>query len=121
MATYKGIQGYTVQKLSADPDKTEASGQLWYNSSAGKFKIGTESAAAWAASGSLNTGRSELGAAGTQSAAIAFAGEPPNTGKTESFNGSTWTEVADLNQVRYAVAGGGTSPDPTSLPHGLPA
>jgi hypothetical protein len=32
MATYKGIQGYTVQKLSSDPTAAEAVGQLWYNS-----------------------------------------------------------------------------------------
>ena len=29
MATYKGIQGYTVQKLSSDPTASEAVGQLW--------------------------------------------------------------------------------------------
>ena len=39
MGTYKGIQGYTVQKLATDPTASEAVGQLWYNSTAGKFKI----------------------------------------------------------------------------------
>ena len=39
MATYKGIQGYSVQKLSSDPTASEAEGQLWYNSTSGKFKI----------------------------------------------------------------------------------
>ena len=40
MATYKGIQGQTVQKLSADPTPSAATeGQLYYNSSTGQFKI----------------------------------------------------------------------------------
>ena len=42
MATYKGIQGYTVQKLSDDPTASEAAGQLWYNSTSGKFKISVQ-------------------------------------------------------------------------------
>ena len=39
MATYKGIQGYSVQKLSSDPPAALSVGQLWYNSTSGKFKI----------------------------------------------------------------------------------
>jgi len=31
MATYKGIQGYSVQKLSSDPTASEAAGQLFYS------------------------------------------------------------------------------------------
>ena len=46
MATYKGIQGYTVQKLSSDPTASEVVGQLWYNSTTGAFKIGTEAGGA---------------------------------------------------------------------------
>ena len=40
MATYKGIQGYTVQSLSSDPSASaNTEGQVWYNSSTGDFKI----------------------------------------------------------------------------------
>tara|TARA_R100001086_G_scaffold143373_1_gene75489 strand:+ start:20 stop:187 length:168 start_codon:yes stop_codon:yes gene_type:complete len=40
MATYKGIQGYTVQNLASDPAASEDNeGQLWYNSTTGTFKI----------------------------------------------------------------------------------
>ena len=56
MATYKGIQGYSVQKLSSDPTVTDTIGQLWYNSTTGKFKISTQGAGAWASGGDLNTG-----------------------------------------------------------------
>jgi hypothetical protein len=57
MATYKGIQGYTVDNLSSDPPAAQSVGQLWYNSTSGTFKIGTQSAGAWSAGGDLNTGR----------------------------------------------------------------
>ena len=40
MATYKGIQGYTVQNLASDPTASaNTEGQVWYNSTEGKFKI----------------------------------------------------------------------------------
>ena len=61
MATYKGIQGYSVQKLSSDPTASEAVGQLWYNSSTGKFKVGVQAAGAWASGGNLNTARNVPG------------------------------------------------------------
>jgi len=108
MATYKGIQGYSVQKLSSDPTASEAVGQLWYNSVGGKFKIGTSGTGAWASGGAVNTSRSEPGGAGTQTAGLIFAGEPPNTGKTEKYDGTSWTELNDLTTVRFAPGGGGT-------------
>jgi len=53
MATYKGIQGYSVQKLASDPTASEADGQLWYNSSTGKFNLAVAGAGAWASAPSL--------------------------------------------------------------------
>ena len=76
MATYKGIQGYTVQKLSDDPTASEAAGQLFYNSASGKFKIGTEGAGAWASAPSLNTARKQVGNAGASNTnALCFGGQ----------------------------------------------
>jgi len=110
MATYKGIQGYTVQKLSDDPTASEASGQLWYNSGTGKFKVGTEAAGAWSSATAMNTGRDEMASGGTQSAAWGAGGEPPNTAKTEIYDGSTWTEVADLiDGTRMQLEGFGST------------
>ena len=109
MATYKGIQGYSVQKLSTDPTASEAAGQLWYNSTTGKFKIAIEGAGAWAAGGSLNTGRYAPGGAGTQTSALCFGGLPPYTGVTESYNGSAWTEVNNFNTARGYVGAAGAS------------
>jgi len=101
MSTYKGIQGYTVQKLSSDPTASEAAGQLWYNSTSGKFKIATEGAGAWASINPINTGRNRGagGGIGTQTAGMIAGGfTPGNTAAVEQFDGTTWTEgpMADL-------------------------
>jgi len=60
----------------------------------------------------LNTARSYGGGAGTKTAALAFGGiaQPPtnpNLANTESYNGSTWTEVNDLNTAKRFMAGVG--------------
>ena len=39
MATYKGIQGYSVQSLASDPPAEQSVGQLWYNSASNVWKI----------------------------------------------------------------------------------
>ena len=109
MATYKGIQGYTVQSLASDPTASEVVGQLWYNSGSNVWKIGTQTSGAWAAVNSLTTGRSEMAACGTVTAAIISGGEPPTTAKSESWNGTSWTEVADLQAANYGAGGAGTS------------
>jgi hypothetical protein len=74
---------------------------------------------------SMNTARGFLGSAGagTQTAALAFGGQPPVTAVTEEYNGTTWTTVNSLNTPRQqttgagiqtaAVAFGGVSPGPT--------
>ena len=91
MSTYKEIKGFKVQTLSADP-----------------VVAGTS----WSSGGAMNTARYNVGAAGTQTAALAYGGyagapvygttSPPSgsTNRTESYDGSSWTEVADLNQFR---------------------
>jgi len=160
MATYKGIQGYTVQSLASDPPAAQSVGQLWYNSASNVWKVSTQGAGAWSSGGarvtgtnsgsgcgtqgamitfggraapgylvsgitqiyngstwstspaSLITGRTLLGGFGTSTAGVAFGGgaSPPNTtDETEEFDGSTWTEVGDLNNDCSHTAGCGTS------------
>ena len=89
MATYKEIKGVTVQTRDTDP---------------------TVNAGTWASGGALNTARRSLKSAGvTQNGALGFGG---NTGSivsiTESYNGSTWTEVNDLNTARWDLNGFGS-------------
>ena len=72
--------------------------------------------AAWSSGGNLNTGRTGLGGAGSQTAALAFGGvvatpaTPSNPYKNESeeYNGTSWTEGNNLNQARSGISGGGT-------------
>jgi hypothetical protein len=77
MTLYKGIQGFSVQNLSADPtDPNE--GQLWYNSTSNVWKLtSATTAGAWATGGNMNTAREYLTGAGTQTAALAFGGNIP--------------------------------------------
>jgi hypothetical protein len=77
MATYKGIQGFTIQNLSADPSNP-IEGQVWYNSTSNVWKVEElTTAGSWATGNNLNTARQQLAAAGTQTAALAFGGTPP--------------------------------------------
>ena len=90
MAKYSDIKGFTVQTLSTDTIASQIAG------------------GSWASGGSINTARNpDGGAAGTQTANLIFGGEPA-VGNTESYNGSSWTEVNDLNTARRAVGCVGT-------------
>ena len=112
MADYKTIHGTTVKSYTTDPD-TIIEGQVWYDKTNKvlQFEVpNVTSAGAWRTGGNLNTARRGLGQAGvSNSSGLAFGGlGPPTTGATENYNGSLWTEVADLNTARYTVGGSGT-------------
>jgi hypothetical protein len=90
MSEYKGIKGFSIQSLSADPADPNI-GQVWYNSTSGSWKVtSATTAGAWATGGNLNTARSGMfGGIGTQTAALAAGGWAPNpTGATEEYNGA---------------------------------
>ena len=57
----------------------------------------------------MNTNREEdPGAGGTNTNAIVFGGDTPNsTANAETFDGTAWTEVANLNTARGMGAGAG--------------
>ena len=110
MSTYKKEVGTGVQNFAGDYTGA-VQGQLWYNSTAGSFQFrSVTTAGAWASGGALNTARFRLGGVGIQTAALAFGGQTPsNTAATESYDGSAWTEVNDLNTARSALGDAGTS------------
>jgi len=55
----------------------------------------------WSTSpGTLNTARSRIGPLGTSTATLAVAGTPPATSSVESWNGSAWTEITEINTAR---------------------
>ena len=76
---------------------------------------------AWATGGNLNQSRYLMAASGTVDATIAFGGRisPPNaiSALNESYNGTSWTEVADLNTGRMGM-GSTTGPSTAVLAFG---
>jgi hypothetical protein len=61
----------------------------------------------------MNVGRDLLAGAGTQTAALGFGSEaPPGSGtagnKSESYDGTSWTETPTLQTKRDSLAGAGT-------------
>ena len=81
----------------------------------------------WTNGGNLNTARSVVGGAGTQTAGLCYGGLIPSvTNKTEEYNGTAWTEVTNLPVANYGVASsrgsaqtnafsvGGYNPAPTT-------
>jgi len=108
MATYKGIQGYTVQNLSADPSPAQSvEGQLWYNSAVGKWKLASSGAGAWASGGARNNPYYDGTGCGIQTAALACFGAPSFQDNCEEYNGISWAEVTAGPTALSLTAGGG--------------
>jgi len=87
-------------------------GQVYFNSTANAFKVTEQSvpSTSWSSGTSLNSTRAFNNAAGSIPSAITFGGSPaPTQAYAEQWNGSAWTEVADLNEGRVGGAGGGAS------------
>ncbi len=113
MATYKEIRGTQIEAVATDPSNP-VEGQVWYNTTSNELKGQAVTAVgAWATGGTLNTARSYIGGAGaTKDAALAFGGGPPPAPTavaiTESYNGTSWTEVNDMNVGKAFNTGAGT-------------
>ena len=93
MANYSDIKGFTVQTLSSDTAASVAD------------------TGSWSSGGSTNQVRSQAAGSGaSSSAALIFGGYTGTaaTGKTESYDGSSWTELNDLGTARRYIAGCGT-------------
>ena len=112
MSNYNEIHGTTVRN-SAGNLSGAATGELFYDSTNRDFKYSYPNvSSSWRTGNDLNTGRQEInkGSSGTQTSALAFGGTtPPRTAITESYNGTSWTEVSDLNLARYGLSGAGTT------------
>ena len=108
MSDYKEVHGTAVLSYAGDvPNVLE--GQVWYNSTAGDFRVLLVNLGSWASGNNMNTGRSQLGGAGTQTAALAFGGGPGSKNETETYNGTAWTEVNNLNTARASLGGSGAN------------
>ena len=98
MAKYSDIKGFTVQTVTSDPAASVVS------------------TGSWATGGSLNsTGHAQSSGSGSYNAALCAGGQGPPSfspryiALTEQYNGSSWTEVNDLNAARAMVGGAGTT------------
>jgi len=119
MAKYKDIGGTTVGFRSGSEEYTYPSGfegSIYYNSSNGQFEFVGLGTGVWSSGGNLNGSKEEniAGGAGTQTAALVSGGYKTGTptGKTaevESYNGTSWTEVADINTLRGGLFSDGTN------------
>ena len=112
MATYLGTHGSKIQNYTTNPDNPNQ-GEVWYNETANTIVFeGATTAGSWATGGSLNTGRRRMSGAGvSSSSALGFGGDSPGPtfyNNTESYDGTSWTEVNNLNTARGYAAGSGT-------------
>ncbi len=80
-------------------------GQMYYNSTSGQFKAIKTGVGSWASGTSMPSASAGRGMAAPTTAAIAYGGTgPPGTASqtlTEYYDGSSWSEQADLNQGRF--------------------
>ena len=99
MANLKTFSGFPIQNLSSDP--VPYAQALADNPYAGS----------WAAGGALNTGRESFASSGTLTSGQAAAGyaSPGVTNAVENYNGTSWTEVAEVNTTRRQAKGAGTA------------
>lgn len=112
MSDYKEIVGTRVKAVSANPSDA-LDGEVWYNTTDAVLKYKKAiGGGAWSSGGNLNTGRTRGGHIGIQTAALYVAGTlapgPGRIDNVESYNGSSWTEVADVPTNRTLVEAAGT-------------
>jgi len=75
---------------------------------------------AWSTGGDLNTAKRNTFAYGDTESSI-ISGGSPALAETESYNGSTWTEVNDMNTGRTSGASCGTDTSGLAVNGGAPA
>ena len=109
MTKYKDIHGFQIEVRSDNPTNP-VNGQVWYNTTTSKLRGNAKTTAgAFSTGGNMNQGRSDLCSFGTQTSALVAGGGPadePNEGvRTELYNGSSWTEVNDMNTGKASPRG----------------
>jgi hypothetical protein len=106
------LSGRQIRNNAGDFPTAET-GQVFFDSTNLDFKyqFPNLSVGSWRTGNALNTGRTELQGAGIQTSAIVFGGEAPpgQQAIAESYNGVSFTEVADLNTARKGLGGAGAS------------
>tara|TARA_R100000234_G_scaffold114171_1_gene89149 strand:- start:39 stop:1043 length:1005 start_codon:yes stop_codon:yes gene_type:complete len=87
-------------------------GQVWFNTGSATLKgYAAQGTGAWASGGALPAANRSMGTFGTQSSAIAGGGNTPGDSATQaySYDGTSWTEIAELNATKNEGVGFGNS------------
>ena len=110
MADYKAIHGKNILSLASDLDSAEGEGQIWFNTTSSDYKTIVLAAGAWATSQDLPAANQGAMGFGTSTAALVASGlAPPGIiVDTYTYDGSSWTEVADVNAGRRGGCGLGS-------------
>jgi len=123
-AIYAGGQDattYTAVSEEFSPagatESLQVEGQLYFNSTTNTFKetLKDAGAGAWASIASGNTARRVASGVGTSvSDGMVIAGYPEEN-EVETWNGSSWTEVAEVNTGRGSAGASSNSPSSSAL------
>jgi hypothetical protein len=107
MSNYKDIVGTAVRNNAGNLPEPET-GQVWFDSTNLDFKyLFPATIASWRTTSSLNTARYAAGDQIGSASSGMVAGGSPAIANAENWNGSSWTEVNDLNTGRTSIAGAG--------------
>ena len=99
MGNYKTEHGFEIKHRSSDPPSPIA-GEIWYNTTTQTLKV-APNIAAWSSGGNLPAARASGMYTGTQTANLLAGGYAPGLSNTSvTYDGSSWTEGANLNVGR---------------------
>ena len=110
MPDYKAIHGKNILHVASDLDNAEAEGQIWFNTTSSDYKTVVKADGTWSSGTNMNTARYYCaGTATAKNSCLIAGGDVQNT---EQYNGTTWTEVADMaapSAIEYARIPVGTA------------
>ena len=69
--------------------------------------ISSQPIGAFSSGPNMNTARYNMASIGTSTAALAVGGRAPVKSENEEWNGTAWTEKADLNSGRHSMSSSG--------------
>ena len=104
MATYKDLIGTAVRNNAGNLSEGQKD-QIFYDSTNVDFKYQFEAvSSAWRTGNDMNVAQRGGGSNGPQTSGIAVSKSNPSpSGATELYDGTSWTEVNDLNLNRRGV------------------
>jgi hypothetical protein len=112
-----GYSAATEEWTAPSTFTKQVQGQLYFNSTTNTFKetLNDAAAGAWASITSGNTARRVASGVGPSvSVGMVIAGYPQED-EVETWNGSSWTEVAEVNTARGSSGASANSPSSTAL------